>query len=72
MGLFGKSKAKETQTEVNNNGIKWIPLTSVEQLNQIVETIFDKPVLLFKHSTRCSISTMAKTGLERNLHRRSC
>jgi len=65
MGLFGRSKTKETQIEANNNGIKWIPLTSIEQLNEIIETTFDKPVLLFKHSTRCSISTMAKTGLER-------
>jgi predicted xylose isomerase-like sugar epimerase len=60
---FIRQKVKrksELRTEAHNNGIKWIPLTSVEQFNQLVETTFDKPVLLFKHSTRCSISTMAK------------
>ncbi|TNE75483.1 MAG: bacillithiol system redox-active protein YtxJ [Bacteroidetes bacterium] len=46
--------------------MKWIPLTSVEQLMQVAQTTHEKPVFLFKHSTRCSISAMAKNNLERN------
>lgn len=43
----------------------WIALESEEQLNAIQEHSFDHPVVIFKHSTRCSISSMAKTRLER-------
>ena len=37
---------------------RWIPLTSVEQLAEIVAQ--DQHCLIFKHSTRCSVSSMAK------------
>lgn len=42
--------------------MEWIPLTSIAQLDEIQQ--LDKKVLLFKHSTRCPISSMAKRGLE--------
>ncbi len=44
----------------------WLILESEEQLDQILIDSANSPILLFKHSTRCSISTMAKTRLERN------
>jgi len=44
----------------------WIELTSSEQLKEIIESSTEKPVLLFKHSTRCSISSMAKSRFESN------
>ena len=37
----------------------WINIESVQQLNEILETNSDKIKLFFKHSTRCSISSMA-------------
>jgi bacillithiol system protein YtxJ len=37
----------------------WIQLTSLDQLNEIDERSKVKPVLIFKHSTRCSISSTA-------------
>jgi bacillithiol system protein YtxJ len=43
----------------------WIPLTSSAQLADIIEKSKHKPQLIFKHSTRCSISSMAKNRLER-------
>ena len=46
-------------------GMNWIPLTDVQQLNQIKELSRSKPVVIFKHSTRCSISAMAKGRLDR-------
>ncbi|MVT11696.1 bacillithiol system redox-active protein YtxJ [Chitinophaga tropicalis] len=45
--------------------MNWIPLTTEAQLSQIKETSADSPVIIFKHSTRCSISAMAKARLER-------
>jgi bacillithiol system protein YtxJ len=44
----------------------WIELKDEEQLNTIKELSKDKPQLIFKHSTRCSISSMAKGRLERS------
>ncbi len=43
----------------------WISLTSSAQLTDIIEKSKHKPQLIFKHSTRCSISSMAKNRLER-------
>ncbi|MBU3677911.1 MAG: DUF2847 family protein, partial [Chitinophagaceae bacterium] len=44
----------------------WINLTDIAQLDRVVEDSTHKPVLLFKHSTRCSISDMAKARLDRS------
>ena len=44
----------------------WINLTSEEQLNQIKVKSNTKPQVIFKHSTRCSISSVAKNRLERS------
>ncbi len=44
----------------------WILLTNEIQLQQIIEHSATKPQVIFKHSTRCSISSMAKNRLERN------
>jgi bacillithiol system protein YtxJ len=43
----------------------WNELTEESQLAEIKEQSHTRPVLIFKHSTRCSISTMAKSRLER-------
>lgn len=37
----------------------WKPLESLSQWQEIRQLSFEKPVLVFKHSTRCSISQMA-------------
>lgn len=44
----------------------WITLTTVQQLDDIRERSKQKPQVIFKHSTRCSISSMAKSRLERS------
>lgn len=44
---------------------KWKPLELVDALDAITERSFAKPQVLFKHSTRCSISTMAMNRLLR-------
>ncbi|WP_276499630.1 bacillithiol system redox-active protein YtxJ [Pontibacter litorisediminis] len=45
--------------------MNWHPLTSVEQLDEIMEESKHTPVVIFKHSTACSISSTAKSRLER-------
>ena len=45
--------------------MNWIPLTEEQQLAQITEQSKQQPVVIFKHSTRCSISSMAKSRLDR-------
>ncbi len=60
MGWFSK---KETSAETT---ITWKQLNSEQQLKEIIEESNTIPVALFKHSTRCSISSMAKTRLERD------
>lgn len=46
--------------------MNWIDLTNVSQLAEIKEQSKVKPQLIFKHSTRCSISSVAKSRLERS------
>jgi bacillithiol system protein YtxJ len=58
--LFGSSEEKkETTSKIN-----WIPLTNLDQLNEIVALSNEKPVVIFKHSTRCSISRFALKQFE--------
>lgn len=42
----------------------WIPLTSIKMLQNIKQESNDAPVIIFKHSTSCSISGMSKMRLE--------
>ena len=44
----------------------WLPLENESQLASITEASFAVPQMLFKHSTRCSISRMALSKTERN------
>lgn len=46
--------------------MNWISLTEEHQLALIKELSKQKPQVIFKHSTRCSISGMAKNRLERS------
>lgn len=51
-----------------NQSIKmnWLKLESIEQLQTIKDNSSENLVLIFKHSTRCSISRAALDRLERN------
>lgn len=50
----------------NSISMNWHPLTDLAQLDVLVEQSYQHPVLIFKHSTRCSISSMALSRLERD------
>ncbi|WP_268847008.1 bacillithiol system redox-active protein YtxJ [Flavobacterium aestivum] len=58
--LFGSSEEKKTAV----SKINWIPLTDLNQLNEIIALSNEKPVSIFKHSTRCSVSRMALRQFE--------
>jgi bacillithiol system protein YtxJ len=44
--------------------MNWKPLVSQEDLLEIIESSKNRPQVIFKHSTSCSISSMAKMRLE--------
>jgi bacillithiol system protein YtxJ len=56
MGLFSSSKKREA--------LPWVNITSVEQLSELLHNIGEKPILLFKHSTRCGVSSMVLNSFE--------
>ncbi|NOQ70955.1 MAG: bacillithiol system redox-active protein YtxJ [Crocinitomix sp.] len=61
MGFFGFGK----KNSEDNASVKWLRVKESEDLDQLIKKeSFEKPVLLFKHSTRCSISSMALNRLE--------
>lgn len=57
MGIFGFSNTSKAS-------FPWKELTSIEQLQSLLTTTEEHPLLLFKHSTRCSISSMALNRFE--------
>ncbi len=59
MALFG-GKGKQEQA------VPWVELRNIGQLNDIVQDSNTVPCILFKHSTRCSISSTALSRLERS------
>ncbi|MEL6809865.1 MAG: bacillithiol system redox-active protein YtxJ [Bacteroidota bacterium] len=65
MGLFGLFGSKEPSEKQPKNELPWQALTSLEQLDTIVEESRTTPVAIFKHSTRCGISGMAIRQFER-------
>ena len=46
--------------------MNWIELNKPSQLDSIKEKSKDKPQVIFKHSSRCAISGVAKSRLERS------
>ncbi len=46
--------------------MNWIPITDESNIQKIKDSSSEKPQVIFKHSTRCSISSMAKSRLERS------
>jgi bacillithiol system protein YtxJ len=58
--IFGKSGSQNS----SESKINWIPLQDLGQLNEIMTLSNEKPVVIFKHSTRCSISRMALKRFE--------
>lgn len=45
----------------------WHPLTQIEQLQEIIDKSAHTPQVIYKHSTRCSISLVVKNRLEKEV-----
>jgi bacillithiol system protein YtxJ len=58
--IFGSSENQNTTT----SSLQWLPLTQLDQLDAIVVASNERPIVIFKHSTRCSISRMALKQFE--------
>lgn len=48
--------------------MNWIPLKSEEQISEIKFNSDKNPQVIFKHSIRCAVSSMAKNRLDKNDH----
>ncbi|MEX0811425.1 MAG: bacillithiol system redox-active protein YtxJ [Chitinophagales bacterium] len=58
--MFWSKKKKETKT-----AIQWHSLTDIEQIDQLIKESKTQSVCIFKHSTRCSLSSTVLNRLER-------
>lgn len=58
--MFWKKSKSEDRAVIN-----WQRLSSLEELEALEKTSYDRPVLIYKHSTRCGISSMTLSRLER-------
>ena len=65
MSLFGLFGTKGSSDKKEVKQLPWQKLTSVDQLDSIVEESKVTPVAIFKHSTRCGISSMVMRQFER-------
>ncbi|WP_166384779.1 MULTISPECIES: bacillithiol system redox-active protein YtxJ [unclassified Polaribacter] len=68
MSIFNKifgAKADDTSKVEKVSYLNWIPLTSMEELEKIKEISKTEAVLIFKHSTRCGISSMVIKQFEK-------
>ena len=59
--IFGSSNEKKEEKV-----LPWIFLTSENQLEEITKKSFEKTQVIFKHSTRCSISSISMNKFVRN------
>lgn len=57
--IFGSSDNQDLNSKVN-----WIPLQHLGQLDELAAFSENKPAVIFKHSTRCSVSRMALKQFE--------
>jgi bacillithiol system protein YtxJ len=64
MGVFNSIFGSSENQDSSSNKINWIPLQDLGQLNEIMNFSNEKPVVIFKHSTRCSVSRFALKQFE--------
>lgn len=64
MSFFKNMFSSSDDANANENKINWNELTDLAQLDEIIAASNEKPVAIFKHSTRCSVSRMALKQFE--------
>ena len=63
--IFGSSNQENQES---NSEPKFYNLTHIEALDAIDNASFERPIVLFKHSTRCSISRFALREFDNAYH----
>ncbi len=58
-------------TDRNSSKLIRISLTEESQIEEFLKLSFQKPVLLFKHSTRCGVSSVVLRRFEKKLNDKS-
>ncbi|KFF04397.1 bacillithiol system redox-active protein YtxJ [Flavobacterium reichenbachii] len=66
MSFFNSIFGNSENTDSPKGSINWTELTDIIQLTEIDAISNEKPVAIFKHSTRCSISRMALKQFEKD------
>ena len=66
MGILKKIFASNQSPEKEIKNIQWNKLTSLDQLDTIIEESLVKLIVIFKFSTRCGTSRMALRQFEKN------
>lgn len=64
LDLFKKTERDIAKEEIVET--PWHVLSTMKQLDEIIEESKNKPVAIFKHSTRCGISRMVLKQFEKN------
>ncbi|WP_269236789.1 bacillithiol system redox-active protein YtxJ [Flavobacterium flavigenum] len=65
MSFFNSIFGSSDHSEIPKSNVNWTELTNILQLQEVEAISHEKPVVIFKHSTRCSISRMALKQFER-------
>lgn len=66
MSFLNKIFSSDKTPQEPKREIPWKQLTSVSEIDEIIESSKTKPVAIFKHSTRCGISRMVLKQFERD------
>lgn len=64
MGIFNRIFSSAESSAKHEQKLDWIPLQDNAHLDEIKRISADKRVLIFKHSTRCGISSMVLRKFE--------
>ncbi len=65
MGFLDKLFGSTNDSDREEKSIHWNKLTCLEQIETIIKESVNKPVAIFKHSTRCGTSRMALRQFEK-------
>lgn len=64
MGIFNRLFSSSDAASKGKQKLEWVPLNSIAQLDEIQSLSAGNKVLIFKHSTRCGISSMVLKKFE--------
>ncbi|WP_298119035.1 bacillithiol system redox-active protein YtxJ [Flavobacterium sp.] len=69
MSLFKNIFGSSDEENLNSRRkLDWVAFEHIDQLDMIIQNSWQKPVLIFKHSTRCIISKTALSSFENEFH----